>query len=63
MKRGAKKITDLVLGNKRKAYWKVALLRRIVSDEIMNKHMEINNGKSEDIDFVVNSTEQTGKMF
>ena len=57
MKRGAKKITDLVLGNKRKAYWKVALLRRIVSDEIMNKHMQINNGKSEDIDFVVNSTE------
>ena len=57
MQTKVKKIVDSVLGDNRKLYWQVSLLRIMMSDDNMKQHMEITNGVWEDNDFAMNSME------
>ena len=59
----AKKIFDSVLGNNITFYWNVALLRIMIYDDRLKEQTDTINGKLEDNDFVVNSMEQTSKIF
>ena len=54
---------DLMLDKNRKFYWQVAQERIIISGDRLKHHMKIINGKHEDNDFVMNSMEQTIKIF
>ena len=63
MRRQTKKTVDSVLGNNRAFDCQFALLRRRISYNRTKEHMQIINGKQEDNDFVMNSTEQMSKVF
>ena len=52
-----KEIVDSVLGDNRKFYWQVSLLKIMMSDDNLKYYIEIINGKWEDNDFAMNSME------
>ena len=54
MRREANKIVDSVLENIRICFWKVELLRIIISDIRLKEHMDLINGKLDDNYFVMN---------
>ena len=52
-----------MFNNNRTLDWKVSLLKIILSDDKLEQHMEIINGKYEDKDFAMNSMKQMSKIF
>ena len=63
MRLKSNKIVESALGNTITFYWKVALSTIIIYDDMLKEHMDIINGKLEYDYFVMNSLEQTSKIY